>query len=268
MLYFVATPIGNLKDISLRALETLQSVDIIACEDTRNSLKLLNHYDIHKKLIAYHKFNEKEQSDKIIELLNDGNNVAVISDAGMPIISDPGQTLIEKLKDNNLEYTIIPGANAGLCALILSGLDASRFTFVGFLPDDKKQRYALLNDIKNYKTTLVFYVAPHDVNKTIPILYKELGARKASLVGEITKLHEKCFSFELSENFEMENKGEYVLVVEGNTSIEENDFENMSIKEHLLYYINLGEDKSFAIKKVAKLRGLNKNEVYQVAINL
>ena len=151
MLYFVATPIGNLKDISLRAIEVLESVDVIACEDTRNSLKLLNHYNINKKLIAYHKFNERNSADGIISLLKQGKNIAVISDSGMPVISDPGGILIEKLKQNNLEYTVVPGANAGLCALLLSGLSSTTYTFVGFLPEQNKDRKKLIEYIINYK---------------------------------------------------------------------------------------------------------------------
>ena len=266
MLYFVATPIGNLKDISLRALDVLNQVDIIACEDTRNSIKLLNHYNIKKRLIAYHKYNEDNSSEGIINLLNEGKNIAIISDSGMPVISDPGQKIIEKLKENNLEYTVIPGANAGLCALLLSGIDSSRFTFVGFLPEDKKERNKLLSDVKEYRTTLIFYVAPHDVIKTIKCLYETLGARRAVLVNEITKMYEKTFEFELCENLEFEPKGEYVLVVEGNMSQEENDLNSLTIEEHLKYYLNLGFIKNDAIKKVAKERGLTKNEVYQVAI--
>ena len=268
MLYFVATPIGNLKDISYRAIEVLNSVDVIACEDTRNSLKLLNYYNIHKKLIAYHKYNEENSSEGIIALLNEGKDVAIISDAGMPVISDPGETIIKKLRENNIDYTVIPGANAGLCALILSGLDASRFTFVGFLPDDKKMRENLLAEIKDYKTTLLFYVAPHDVISLCEKLYNVLGKRKAVLVNEITKMYEKTFNFNLGDEINFEHKGEYVLVVEGSKKIEVNDLKSLSIKDHLLYYINLGETKADAIKKVAKERGVNKNEVYQVAIDL
>lgn len=268
MLYFVATPIGNLKDISLRAIEVLNSVDIIACEDTRNSLKLLNHYNIHKKLISYHKFNENNSSDGIIELLNQGKNIAIISDSGMPVISDPGETIIEKLKQQNIPYTIIPGANAGLSALVLSGLNANRFTFVGFLPDNKKERTKILKQIKHHSETLIFYVAPHDVLKTVTDLYLELGCRNAVLVNEITKMYEKTFEFTLCENLDYTPKGEYVLVVEGLKETDETDFENMTIAQHLSYYINLGENKTDAIKKVAKERGISKNEVYQIAINL
>lgn len=266
MLYFVATPIGNLKDISMRALEVLNSVDIIACEDTRNSLKLLNHYNIHKKLIAYHKFNEDNSSDGIIELLNQGNNIAIISDAGMPVISDPGEKLIQKLKQNNIEFTVVPGANAGLCALLLSGLDASRFTFVGFLPDNKKEYKTLMAEIKHYKTTLVFYVAPHDVCSVSKKLFEDLGQRRAVFVNEVTKMFEKTHEFVLGDELDFEPKGEYVLVVEGNVSKEINDLLSLSIDEHLKYYLSLGLDKNEAIKKVAKERGITKNEVYQVAI--
>ena len=268
MLYFVATPIGNLKDISLRALDILNNVDIIACEDTRNSLKLLNHYNIKKRLIAYHKYNEKNSSDGIIELLKQGKNIAIISDSGMPVISDPGEKLIQKLKENQLDYTVIPGANAGLCALLLSGLNTERFTFIGFLPDEKKEKQTLLNAIKDYKTTLIFYVAPHDVLKTIKDLHNVLGKRKAVLVNEITKMFEKTFEFELCENLEYEPKGEYVLVVEGNMEEEINDLQNLTIEQHLAYYINIGLAKNDAIKKVAKERNIAKNEVYQVAINM
>lgn len=268
MLYFVATPIGNLKDISFRAIEILNSVDVIACEDTRNSLKLLNHYNIHKKLIAYHKFNENNSSDGIIELLNEGKNVAIISDSGMPVISDPGETIIKKLKQNGLEYTVVPGANAGLSALILSGLSANRFTFVGFLPDDKKEKTAILKSVKFHTETLVFYVAPHDVKKIVKDLYLEFGERNAVLVNEITKIYEKTFEFKLCENLDYEPRGEYVLVVEGAKQNVENDLLNLSIEEHLKYYISLGEGKNDAIKKVAKERNLSKNEVYQVAINI
>ena len=268
MLYFVATPIGNLKDISLRALETLQSVDVIACEDTRNSLKLLNYYNIHKRLISYHKFNENNSADGIINLLKEGKNVAIISDSGMPVISDPGETIIARLKEQDLPYTVVPGANAGLSALILSGLNANRFCFVGFLPDDKKERTNILKDVKDHKETLIFYVAPHDVKRVVKELYMTLGQRKAVLVNEITKMYEKTFEFELCETLEYEPRGEYVLVVEGNKQSEGVEIENMTIEAHLNYYLSLGENKNDVIKKVAKERGLSKNEVYQIAIKL
>ena len=165
MLYFVATPIGNLKDISLRALEVLNFVDIIACEDTRKSLILLNHYNIKKRLISYHKNNEKISAEGILKLLQQGKNIAVISDSGMPVISDPGSVLIDVLKKNNQPYSVIPGANASLSALILSGLNSKSFSFFGFLPEKNKDRIEFLNSIKNYTTTLIFYVSPHNLLK-------------------------------------------------------------------------------------------------------
>ena len=160
MIYFVATPIGNLKDITLRALEVLKSVDVIACEDTRNSLKLLNYYEISKKLIAYHKFNENNSSDGIIALAKQGKNIAVISDAGMPVISDPGQILINKLIEENIAFTVVPGASASLSALLLSGLDSVNFTFVGFLDEQNKKRKEQIEKVKDYYSTLIFYVSP------------------------------------------------------------------------------------------------------------
>lgn len=265
MLYFVATPIGNLKDISYRAVEVLNSVDIIACEDTRNSMKLLLNYDIRKKLIAYHKFNEKNSSDGIINLLKEGKNIAVISDAGMPIISDPGSILINKLKENNLEYTIIPGANAGLCALLLSGLSAERFTFVGFLPEQNKQKRMVVENVESYTTTLIFYVSPYNVIKDIEFLGSVLGNRKACLVNEITKLHEKTISFNLQEELNIEPRGEYVLIVEG-AEIKKQEFNN-SPKERLDELIKQGINKNDAIKQVAKERKVPKNEIYKLTIN-
>lgn len=266
MLYFIATPIGNLKDITIRAIETLNSVDVIACEDTRNSLKLLNYYNIHKKLIAYHKFNEQNSSEGIIKLLKEGKNIAIISDSGMPVISDPGETIVKKLIEQKIPFTIIPGANAGLCALILSGMNAARFSFIGFLPEVKKERIALLEEIKEYKSTLIFYVAPHDVESTIKTLYVYLGERKAVLVNEITKMYEKTISLNLGDQLNFEPKGEYVLIVEGSNLKKRNELNNLTIEEHLKHYYSLGESKNNAIKKVAKERGLSKNEVYQVAL--
>lgn len=268
MLYFVATPIGNLKDMSFRAIDVLNMVDVIACEDTRNSLKLLNHYNVHKKLITYHKFNENNSANGIIELLQAGKNVAIISDSGMPVISDPGETIIGKVKELGLPYTIIPGANAGLSALILSGLNANRFTFVGFLSDDKKERMRTLDDIKYHKETLIFYVAPHDVLKIVKQLYQVLGARRAVLVNEITKMYEKTYDFTLCDNMDYEPRGEYVLVVEGMRDEGQNDLLEKTIKEHLQYYMSLGESKNEAIKRVAKERKLAKNEVYQEALKI
>ncbi len=265
MLYFVATPIGNLKDVSYRAIEVLNSVDEIACEDTRHSLTFLNHYNIKKPLFSYHKFNEKTQAEKIIEKLKSGKNIAIISDAGMPVISDPGGFLIPLLQENRLEYTVVPGANAALSALILSGLSAERFCFVGFLPEKKTAREKLLQGFKNVPATLIFYSAPHDVEKDVKTLYTQLGDRKACAVKEITKLHENVVPFTLKEGIKEEIKGEYVILVEGGE--EENPLLNLSEKEHLEYYVKRGIEKKEALKMVAKDRGVSKSEIYKILLS-
>ena len=262
MIYFVATPIGNLKDITLRALEVLNSVDIIACEDTRNSLKLLNHYNISKKLIAYHKFNEKTSAEGIIKLALQGKNIAVISDSGMPIISDPGWVLIERLIKEDIKYTVIPGASASLSALLLSGFNATNFTFVGFLDENAKLRQQQIDNVKEINSTLIFYVSPYNLQKDIKFLYQNLGERKACLVNEITKIYEKTIRFDLCENFDNEIKGECVLIVEGKTK---QDFKN-SPKEYLFELIKNGISKNDAIKIVAKERHIPKNEIYKLTL--
>jgi len=265
MLYFVATPIGNLKDISLRALETLKSVDEIACEDTRHSLTLLSAYDIKKPLFSYHKFNEREECERIVRKLKDGKNIAVISDAGMPVISDPGSVLISALLENGLEFTVIPGANAALSALILSGFNAERFCFLGFLPEKKSERESLLREYKNLSATLIFYSAPHDVKKDIETLYAVLGERKAAAVKEITKIHERAEFFNLKDGICGEPKGEFVLIVEGAKKCAE--YENLTEEEHIKMYINGGMDKKEALKRVAKERGVSKSSLYKYTIN-
>ena len=264
MLYFVATPIGNLKDISFRAIEVLKGVDEIACEDTRHSLTLLNHYEIKKPTFSYHKFNEKEVGEKIIEKLKNGKNIAVISDAGMPVISDPGGVLIPMLKQNGLQYTIIPGANAALSALILSGLNSERFCFVGFLPEKKKDREELISGFIDTPATLIFYSAPHDVNKDILSLYSVLGDRNAAAVKEITKLHESAITFNLKDGLGVEPKGEYVILVEGKAK--QNELNSLSEEEHFKFYLSQGLDKKEAIKKVAKERGVSKSSLYKYTL--
>ena len=264
MLYFIATPIGNLKDISYRAVETLSMVDEIACEDTRRSLTLLSAYGIKKPLFAYHKFNEKEECEKIIEKLKNGKNIAVISDAGMPVISDPGNILVQALKENGLEFTVIPGANAALSALILSGFNADRFLFLGFLPEKKSDRESLLNEYKNVSATLIFYSAPHDVKKDAETLYSVLGARNAAAVKEITKIHERAEFFNLKDGYGQEPKGEYVLIVEG--AAKNAEYANLSEEEHINMYINGGMDKKEALKHVAKERGVPKSSLYKYTI--
>ena len=264
MLYFIATPIGNLKDISYRAVETLKAVDEIACEDTRHSLTLLAAYDIKKPLFSYHKFNEKEECEKIIQKLKDGKNIAVISDAGMPVISDPGSVLISALKENNLEFTVIPGANAALSGLLLSGLNAEKFCFLGFLPEKKSDRETLLEEYKTVTATLIFYSAPHDVKKDIETLYGVLGDRRAAAVKEITKIHERAEVFNLKDGLGGEPKGEYVLIVEGAQKGAE--YQGLSEEEHIKMYIDSGMDKKEALKRVAKERGVPKSSLYKYTI--
>ncbi|MCH5142844.1 MAG: 16S rRNA (cytidine(1402)-2'-O)-methyltransferase [Clostridiales bacterium] len=267
MVYFVATPIGNLKDITLRALEVLRSVDVIYCEDTRHSMVLLNAYDIKKPLKACHKFNEKEAAEKIIDDAAQGRAVAVISDAGMPVISDPGNIVCGELKKAGVEYTVIPGANAALSALILSGLPCDKFTFLGFLPDKAGARKELLNKFKAVQSTLVFHVAPQDIAPHICSIYEVFGNRKACAVREITKLHEEAIPFMLADGFEGENRGEFVLVVEG-AKEEENPLCKLSEKEHILHYMSGGMSKKDAVKQAAKDRGVPKSELYGYSIDL
>ena len=264
MLYFVGTPIGNLKDISFRALEVLREVDEIACEDTRHSLGLLNAYEIKKPLFSYHKFNEREVGEKIVEKLKQGKNIAVISDAGMPVISDPGNVLTQMLIENGLEFTVIPGACAFVSALVLSGLDSSKFCFLGFMPEKNSDRKEFLERYKNLDMTLIFYSAPHDVKKDIESIYSVFGSRRAVAVKEITKLHERAERFDLQNGLPSEPKGEYVLLVEGATL--QNDNLALTEKEHIELYLSQGLDKKEALKKVAKERGVSKSSLYKYTI--
>ena len=261
-LYFVATPIGNMKDITERAIETLNMVDIILCEDTRHSLGLFNALDIKKPLMSFHKFNYKEMEPKVIKMLQEGKNIALVSDAGMPCISDPGSELIPALIENGLEYTIIPGACAFVSAFALSGMPAP-FTFVGFLPDNKKERKLILEEYKNYKTTLIFYISPHSLKTDINDLFKAFGDRQAVSVRELTKIHEEVEFFNLKDGYPKEPRGEYVLLIEGNTEKQENTLVNLSVEEHFNHYINTGFSKQEAIKQVAKDRCVPKNEIYK-----
>ncbi|MDE7372726.1 MAG: 16S rRNA (cytidine(1402)-2'-O)-methyltransferase, partial [Clostridia bacterium] len=211
-LYIVGTPIGNMKDITLRALDTLKSVDVIACEDTRHSLALLTHYDIRAKLIAYHKFNEAECSDRIIEMIECGQNVALITDAGMPSISDPGAELISKCRERGVDLELVPGPTAVASAITLSGLKASGFTFLGFLPEKKADKTAILSKASASGLPIVIYVAPHDLTKTASTLLEILGDRTVHVVREITKLYESVTTTTLA-SFECEERGEMVMII-------------------------------------------------------
>ncbi len=264
-LFLVATPIGNLGDITLRALETLKFVDIIACEDTRHTMLLINKYEIKKPLISYYKHKEQEGSQKIIELLLQGKNVALVSDAGMPCISDPGSVLVSKMLEEGIKYTVIPGANAAVCALALTGVTGG-FAFLGFLPEKTKAKVNLINEYKNVSGNLIFYSAPHDVNDYLEFLYEQLGDRNVYLVKEITKMFETVTKGTLS-SLRLDNpKGEFVIVVEGKKESEELTEEEIFAK--LKERIEGGEDKKTAIKNLSESLNLPKNQVYEISLKL
>ncbi len=267
MVYFVATPIGNLQDITLRALQTLRDADVIFCEDTRHSLKLLNAYEIKKPLFSCHKFNERAAAQKIIEAANEGKQVAVISDAGMPVISDPGNVVCATLREAGVAYTVVPGANAFLSALILSALPADKFAFLGFLPEKAGEKRKFLQRYAQSDLTLCFHSAPQDVDKDIAAMAEAFGERRACAVREITKLHEEAQPFTLKQGLAGEKRGEYVLVVEG-ASATPNTLCELSEREHILHYMAQGLSKKDAVKAAAKDRGVTKSELYKFSIDI
>ena len=270
-LYIVATPIGNLEDITLRALNILKNVDLIAAEDTRQTLKLLNHFKISKPLISYHRHNEETKSDRLIEKLNNGENIALVSDAGTPGICDPGEEVIKKAIEEKIEVIPIPGACAFVNALIASGLDTKEFTFLGFLPLNKKLRKEKLDEINKSEKTIIIYEAPHKILNTINDLENILENRQVVFAREITKIHEEFIRGTIKEIKEkIENpKGEFVIIIEGNKNVEniENKLNLLTINEHYNYYENKGYSKKEIIKLIAKDRNVNKNEIYQKFIN-
>lgn len=276
-LYLVPTPIGNLKDITLRALEVLENVDEIAAEDTRISLKLLNHFNIKKSLFSYHKHNEQGKSLDIINKLKSGLNIALITDAGTPGISDPGSVIVEKCIEEEIEFEVLPGATAITTALVYSGLDTTKFLFRGFLPRENKERNPIIEEIKNVRDTLIFYEAPHRLLSTLDYLKDNLGNRRISICRELTKLHEEIYRGRISEalDFFVDNRprGEFVLVIEGKSDEDikaekEALWSDLTIKEHLLKVIEDGVDKKEAIKLVAKERGIAKKEVYKHSMDI
>lgn len=272
ILYLVATPIGNLDDITLRAINTLKEVDFIAAEDTRHSLKLLNHLNISKPLISYHRHNENIKSDLLIDKLLDNKNIALITDAGTPIISDPGEEIVKIALEKNIKVVPIPGACALITALISSGLNASSFSFLGFLPLNKKNRKQKLEEIQNSKNTVILYEAPHKLISTLQDLNKILENRKIVLAKELTKIHESFISGTANELLQkIENpKGEFVMVIEENNNSENDylDFINsLSLEEHYQFYSSQGFSKNDIIKKIAKDKNVSKNEIYQHFIN-
>lgn len=272
ILYLCATPIGNLKDVSSRCLEIFNEVDLIACEDTRRSLQLLNHFGIHKPLTSYHEHNKKEKGVYLTALLEEGKNIALVSDAGTPAISDPGEDLVALCIEQGITVTSIPGPVAGINALILSGLPTSRFSFEGFLSVNNRHRYEHLESVKNDKRTLIFYEAPHKLKSTLADMTKAFGAdRRIAIVRELTKLHEEILRTTLGEAcaYYEENspRGEYVLVIDGapeNITDEKQWWDALSITEHVEKYISDGIDKKEAIKHCAMDRGMPKREVYNI----
>jgi len=273
-IYLVATPIGNLSDMSMRAIDTLKNVDIIACEDTRNTIRLLNHFEIKGHLTSYHEYNKIDKAYELCEKVKEGKNIAFVSDAGMPAISDPGYELCEIAYKEGIEVTIIPGASAVVSALAISGISSRRFCFEGFLPADKNEKKEILTELSQESRTIILYEAPHRLLKTLKELFEYLGNRNISIVRELTKLHEEVLKGNLGDiiaDYEAEKivvRGEYVLVIEGKSLLEKREerqksFEEISIKEHYEKYISEGMDKKEAMKAVAKDRGIQKREVYK-----
>ena len=274
-LYLCATPIGNLEDITYRVLRTLKEVDLIAAEDTRNSIKLLNHFDIHTPMTSYHEYNKIEKAEVLIRKMQEGTNIALITDAGTPGISDPGEDLVRMCYEAGIEVTSLPGPAACITALTLSGLPTRRFAFEAFLPSDKKERQSVLADLVNETRTIILYEAPHRLLKTLNELLETLGNRKMTLCRELTKKHETAFASTIEDILKFyetqEPKGECVLVIEGKSRqeivLEERArWEEMTIEEHMEVYLSQGIDKKEAMKCVAKDRGVSKRDIYQALL--
>lgn len=275
MLYLCATPIGNLEDITYRVLRVLKEVDLIAAEDTRHSIKLLNHYEIKTPMTSYHEFNKIEKARYLVEQLQAGVNIALITDAGTPGISDPGEELVRQAYSAGIEVTSLPGACAAITALTLSGLSTRRFSFEAFLPSDKKERRQVLEELKKDTRTVILYEAPHRLSKTLHELKEELGNRNITVIKELTKKHETVWQTtleEASETFDIqEPKGEYVLVLEGRSAEEletakQEQWGAMALEDHMRLYVEQGLSKKEAMKAVAKDRGLSKRDIYQMLL--
>lgn len=275
-LYLCATPIGNLEDMTFRVIRTLKEVDLIAAEDTRNSIKLLNHFVIQTPMTSYHEYNKYEKGRKLVEKLQDGMNIALITDAGTPGISDPGEELVKMCYEAGISVTSLPGAAACITALTLSGLSTRRFAFEAFLPTDKKEKELVLQEIERETRTIIMYEAPHRLLKTLKMLSERLGKeRRITVCRELTKRHETAFATTLEEACAYYNeqppKGECVLVIEGRSreqiaQEEKAQWEEMSIEEHMEHYLSQGIDKKEAMKKVAKDRGVSKRDIYNALI--
>ena len=274
-LYLCATPIGNLEDMTFRAVRTLKEADLIAAEDTRNSIKLLNHFEIRTPMTSYHEYNKIEKGRKLIDLLLEGKNIALITDAGTPGISDPGEELVKMCHEAGVTVTAVPGAAACVTALTISGLPTRRFAFEAFLPSDKKERRDVLEELKDETRTIVLYEAPHRLVKTLEELRETLGDRQVSVCRELTKKHETVYQSTLGEACTYyqshEPRGECVLVIQAKSREElrrqsQRKWEEMSLEEHMAYYTDQGVDRKEAMKKVAKDRGVSKREVYQALL--
>lgn len=278
IIYLVATPIGNLKDITMRALEILKSADIVAAEDTRNTIHLLNYYGIKASMTSYHEYNKIEKAQVLVEQALAGKNIALVTDAGMPAVSDPGEDLVRIAYENGVKVSVIPGASASVSALALSGLPTRRFAFEAFLPVDKKEREIVLEQMKRETRTMILYEAPHRLVKTLQLLMQVLGEeRKISIVRELTKLHEEVLQFRLGEAVKayeedgLQPRGEYVLVIEGISNAEyikeeQREWESLSIAEHVTFYEKKGMDHKEAMRMAARDRGVSKREIYQALL--
>lgn len=274
-LYLCATPIGNLEDITYRVLRTLKEVDLIAAEDTRNSIKLLNHFDIKTPMTSYHEYNKIEKAYQLVDKMREGLNIALITDAGTPGISDPGEDLVRICYEEGIEVTSLPGPAACITALTMSGLPTRRFAFEAFLPREKKERADVLGQLKNETRTIIIYEAPHHLVKTLEELYEVLGDRKIAICRELTKRYEEKTLTTISESLayynDNEPRGEYVLILEGKTfeelkKEEQKTWESMSLEEHMAVYEGQGIDHKEAMKLVAKDRGISKRDVYQALL--
>ena len=276
ILYLCATPIGNLGDMTPRVIETLRSVDMIAAEDTRNSIKLLNHFEISTSMTSYHEYNKIEKADYLVTQLLQGKNIALITDAGTPAISDPGEVLVKKCQQEGITVTSLPGAAACITALTLSGLPTGRFCFEGFLSSDKKEKASVLSELKEETRTIILYEAPHHLVRTLTELHTALGNRRITICRELTKKFETILPTTIEDalNFYAANepRGEYVLVIEGKSRKEKKEeeiksWEQLSIEEHMAYYTDDGMDNKEAMKRVAKDRGVSKRDIYQYLLN-
>lgn len=272
ILYLCATPIGNLQDMTMRVVETLGSVDLIAAEDTRNSIRLLHHFDIHTPMTSYHEHNKVEKAQVLVARLQEGKNVALVTDAGTPAISDPGETLVKMCQEAGIRVTSLPGACACITALTLSGLSSRRFCFEGFLPSDKKEKAEVLEECSQESRTMVFYEAPHRLKRTLQELHEALGERRLTICRELTKKFEEVMPTTLEGAVfyygETEPRGEYVLVVEGRDRMQKKkerqaEWEALSVAEHVRLYEEQGMERKDAMKQAAKDRGVGRREIYQ-----